>query len=73
MAQQLADTIEESLHANKDRTEKIRKQFVNAKNFEGKPVLPNYESKKIIVEDQAKEAAVKAEKFSEWLKNMRKI
>ena len=67
----LADTIENSLYAKQVRAEKIAKRFI-ASNHPERVKLPNYEIKKAVVEDRAKEAAVKAEKFSEWLDNMRR-
>jgi len=67
----LADTIEKSLYAKQARAEKIAKQFI-ASNHPKRVKLPNYERKKVVVEDRVKEATVKAEKFSEWLNNMRR-
>ena len=59
-AKEVERVAAEDAHA---RAIKIRKQFVNAKNWEGKAVLPNYNQKKATVEGNADKAHEEAKRM----------
>ena len=51
-----ATKIRQAAEAAYERARKIANQLIGSKNWEGKIILPNYEKKKVIVEDIAQKA-----------------
>jgi hypothetical protein len=57
-----ATKIRQAAEAAYERARKIANQLIGSKNWEGKIILPNYEKKKVIVEDIAQKAKEEVER-----------